>query len=62
MPAALKMRQIIALRFAPDEEFVPLAEHAVKENMSSADIKKAIVHWDGQRGIFEILEVTLIPK
>ena len=26
------------------------------------DIKKAIVHWDGQRGIFEILEVTLIPK
>jgi len=26
------------------------------------DIKKAIVRWDGQRGIFEILEVTLIPK
>jgi len=26
------------------------------------DIKKAVVHWDGQRGIFEILEVTLIPK
>jgi diphthine-ammonia ligase len=26
------------------------------------DIKKAIVHWDGQRGIFEILEVSLIPK
>ena len=26
------------------------------------DIKKAVVHWDGQRGIFEILEVTLISK
>jgi diphthine-ammonia ligase len=26
------------------------------------DIKKAVVHWDGQRGIFEILEVTLITK
>jgi len=26
------------------------------------DIKKAVIHWDGQRGIFEILEVTLIPK
>jgi diphthine-ammonia ligase len=26
------------------------------------DIKKAAVHWDGQRGIFEILEATLVPK
>jgi ABC transporter with metal-binding/Fe-S-binding domain ATP-binding protein len=26
------------------------------------DIKNANVHWDGQRGIFEILEVALIPK
>lgn len=26
------------------------------------DIKKANTHWDGQRGIFEILEVALISK
>jgi diphthine-ammonia ligase len=26
------------------------------------DIKKASIHWDGQRGIFEILEVILLPK
>lgn len=26
------------------------------------DIKKAVVHWDGQRGRFEILEATLVPK
>lgn len=41
----LKIAQIIALRFAPDEEFVALAESAVKQNMSSADIKKAIKNW-----------------
>jgi diphthine-ammonia ligase len=26
------------------------------------DIKKANIHWDGQRGIFEILDATLIQK
>jgi uncharacterized protein (TIGR00290 family) len=26
------------------------------------DIKKANIHWDGQRGIFEILDVALIQK
>ena len=37
--------QIIALRFAGDEEFVGLAEKAVKENMPPNTIKKAIQNW-----------------
>lgn len=41
----LTMRQIIGLRFAPDEEFVALAERAVKQNLSEKDIKKAIKNW-----------------
>ncbi|GJQ33970.1 MAG: hypothetical protein HBSAPP04_28090 [Ignavibacteriaceae bacterium] len=41
----LKVPQIVALRFAPDEEFVALAERAVKENMKPDDIKKAIKNW-----------------
>ena len=41
----LSERQIIGLRFASDEEFLALAERAEKENLSSADIKKAIVNW-----------------
>ncbi len=42
---SLRMSQIIALRFAPDEEMVNLANRALKENLSSTDIKKAIVNW-----------------
>lgn len=41
----LTIRQIIALRFAPDEELITLTERAVKENMSNDDIKKAIKNW-----------------
>lgn len=41
----LRLSQIIALRFASDKEFPALAEQAVSENLSSADIKKAIQHW-----------------
>jgi hypothetical protein len=43
----LTMRQIIGLRFAPDDEFVPLAKRAVEENLSEDDIKKAIKNWKG---------------
>ena len=37
--------QIFALRFAPDSELLPLVEDAVKNNLTGAAIKKAIVHW-----------------
>ncbi|MCC9065730.1 DUF6526 family protein [Flavobacterium piscisymbiosum] len=37
--------QIFALRFAPDDELVPLLEDALKNNLSGDAIKKAIVHW-----------------
>ncbi len=41
----LTMGQIIALRFASDEELVALADRALKENMSNTEIKKAIKNW-----------------
>lgn len=44
---SLRMSQIIALRFASDEEFPALAQQAVAGNMSQAAIKKAIVNWKG---------------
>jgi len=44
-PSQLRMGQIIALRFAPDAEFLGLVEKAVKENLSNKDIKLAIQNW-----------------
>lgn len=41
----LTMSQIIALRFAPDEEFDTLAKRAVTESLSNDQIKQAITHW-----------------
>ncbi|MES2776570.1 MAG: DUF6526 family protein [Bacteroidota bacterium] len=41
----LSIRQIIALRFAPDEEFVALAKKAADSNMANKDIKLAIINW-----------------
>ena len=41
----LTLSQVIALRFAPDEEFVELAQRAAKENLSNKDIKMAIKKW-----------------
>ncbi len=41
----LTLSQIIALRFAADEEFVDLAQKAANENLSNKDIKMAIKNW-----------------
>ena len=41
----LRMRQIIGLRFASDDEFPVLAEKAVAEKMSEKEIKQSIVTW-----------------
>ena len=41
----LRTSQIIALRFASDEEFVELARKAAEHKMRSKDIKKAILKW-----------------
>ncbi len=45
LDSKLTISQIIALRFASDEEFLTLAQRAVAENMSSKQIKEAIQHW-----------------
>ncbi|MCM3719919.1 DUF6526 family protein [Fictibacillus phosphorivorans] len=37
--------QIVALRFAPDNEFPGLAEKAAAENMNPKEIKQAINNW-----------------
>ena len=41
----LRMSQIIALRFAPDEEFPSLAKKAIEEKLRSKEIKAAIQNW-----------------
>jgi len=41
----LRLGQIIALRFASDEEFVALAQKAAEENIHGAAIKKIIKEW-----------------
>lgn len=41
----LSMGQIIALRFASDEEMPNLAKKAAEENLSSKDIKSSIKNW-----------------
>jgi len=41
----LRMGQIIALRFADDEEFIALAKRAAEEGIGNGAIKKAIANW-----------------
>ncbi len=41
----ITMGQIIALRFAADEEFLALVDKAASEGMAPKDIKAAIVAW-----------------
>jgi hypothetical protein len=45
LDSRIKMRQIIALRFASDEELPVLAQRAIQENLSEKEIKKAIINW-----------------
>jgi len=43
----LRDSQVFALRFAPDEEFVALAQRVFNENLSGEKTKKAITNWKG---------------
>lgn len=43
----LTISQIIALRFAGDDEYIGLSKKAVDENMSAKEIKLAIQQWKG---------------
>lgn len=45
LDSSLRMSQIIALRFAPDDEFPELAKKAVEEKLRSKEIKAAIQKW-----------------
>ena len=45
MPTTLRMGQIIALRFASDEEYLALLDKAMKENLGGKAIKMAIQNW-----------------
>lgn len=41
----LGIKQIIALRFAPDDEFLELCKKAAEENLTPEEIKREIKNW-----------------
>lgn len=45
MLASLGMKEIAALRFAPDTELPALLERAAREQLAPLDIKRAIREW-----------------
>ena len=45
LDARLSVKQIVALRFAPDDEFPALAAKAAAENMEPDAIKQAVQDW-----------------
>jgi hypothetical protein len=45
LPASLRIGQIVALRFASDDEFVALAQKAADKNLPGKQIKQSITNW-----------------
>jgi hypothetical protein len=45
MDPRLTIQQIVALRFASDEEFLALAAEAVEKNLDQKSIKMKIKNW-----------------
>lgn len=45
LDSRLSKSQIIALRYASDEEFPALCERAASQNLSGSDIENAITNW-----------------
>ena len=45
LPPNLRISQIVALRFAPDNEFLALIDKALKKNLTQKEIKKEIKNW-----------------
>lgn len=41
----LSLSQVLALRFASNEELVALTERAINEKLSPDDIKRSVKHW-----------------
>jgi hypothetical protein len=47
MDNRLTLQQVIALRFASDEEFPLLAQKAANEKLAAKEIKQQIKNWRG---------------
>jgi L-cystine uptake protein TcyP (sodium:dicarboxylate symporter family) len=45
LDSRLRLNQIVALRFASDEEFVQLAQRAAEEKIRGVQLKKMIKNW-----------------
>ena len=45
LDARLSLKQVIALRFASDEEFPALAQKAADESLPGKEIKKQVTNW-----------------
>lgn len=41
----ITVQQVIALRFAGDDEFPALAQRAAEQNLAAEDIKKSVRYW-----------------